>query len=275
LKRENNRKREDWIEASKTVWYLERLDDRSRMSGDVHVRFCERLRGKFPRATRLIVTGKSKRLLEQQVRPAIETFLAERGLKLSEEKTAITHITSGFTFLGQTFRKKGNGLHITPSKEGILSLKLKVGNLIRQHVSRPMPALVKALNQTLRGWGNYHRHVVSSEAFSHVDTYVYEQLWRMLRKRHPQKSRKWLRKKYWPTGQNGFKVQAKTKKGLSSYQVVRLSSIGIRRHIKIKAAANPYDPDFSAYIWNRRNNKEARLFSALSAREYRQSTQSC
>ncbi len=32
---------------------MRRLDDRSWMSGDVHVRFCESLRGRFPLATRL------------------------------------------------------------------------------------------------------------------------------------------------------------------------------------------------------------------------------
>ena len=31
---------------------MRRLDNRSRMSGDVHVRFCESPRGKVPRATR-------------------------------------------------------------------------------------------------------------------------------------------------------------------------------------------------------------------------------
>jgi len=106
-----------------------------------------------------IVTGKSKRLLENTIRPAIEKFLADRGLTLSPEKTAITHIKDGFTFLGQTYRKTGNVLHITPAKEGVLALKRKVGTVIRRHVSAPMPILVKKLNETLRGWGNYHRHV--------------------------------------------------------------------------------------------------------------------
>ena len=46
-----------------------------------------------------IVTGKSKRLLQEQVLPAIQAFLNERGLALSKEKTAITHIRDGFTFL--------------------------------------------------------------------------------------------------------------------------------------------------------------------------------
>jgi RNA-directed DNA polymerase len=136
-----------------------------------------------------IVTAKSKTLIVKYIRPAIERFLAERGLQLSEEKTVITHIKDGFTFLGQTFRKTGNVLRITPAKEGVLALRAKVGELIRKHVSAPMPVLIKKLNQSLRGWGNYHRHVVASEAFSRIDTYVYEQLWRMLRRRLRNKSK--------------------------------------------------------------------------------------
>ena len=67
-----------------------------------------------------------------------------------------------------------------------------------------------------------------------------------------------------------FAVRTKTKKGLKKvYQVVRTSSIGIKRHIKIKAAANPYDPEYSAYFWQRRNRKDSKLLPALSAREFR------
>jgi len=139
-----------------------------------------------------IITGKSKRLLENQVKPTVEGFLAERGLTLSEEKTVITYIKEGFTFLGQTFQKHGRVLHITPAKEGVLALIEKVGTLIRKHVSAPMPVLIKKLNETLRGWANYHRHVVASEAFGRIDSYVFEQLWCMIKRRHRKKSREWL-----------------------------------------------------------------------------------
>ena len=43
-----------------------------------------------------IVTGVSKELLEQEVKPLVEQFLRERGLELSLEKTVITHIDQGF-----------------------------------------------------------------------------------------------------------------------------------------------------------------------------------
>ena len=54
-------------------------------------------------------------------------------------------------------------------------------------------------------------------------------------------------------------------------QVIRLSSIGIKRYIKIKAKANPYAPQYAGYIWRRKNKKDSRLLSVLTAREYRAS----
>ncbi len=218
-----------------------------------------------------IITGKSKRLLECEVKPVLEAFLAQRGLTLSEEKTSITHIKHGFTFLGQTFQKQANVLHSTPAKEGVLALIRKVGTLIRVHVSAPMPTLIMALNQTLRGWGNYHRHVVASDAFLRVDRYVREQLWRMLRRRHPNRSKKWLPKKYWTYDGERliFRICAKTRKGLKRYQVVRLGSIGIRRHRKIKAKANPYARKDAGYFWQPRHDKESRFLPGLTSRESR------
>jgi len=219
-----------------------------------------------------IVTGKSKRFLEEKIKPAVEKFLAERGLTLSGEKTIIAYITDGFTFLGQTFRKHGRKLHITPSRGGVLALVRKLGMLIRKHASAPIPSLIKKLNQILRGWVNYHRHVVSSETFSRIDTYVFEQLWRMLRNRHPRKSKNWLFMKYWKASgkKHIFSVLAKTKKNSKRvFQVIRTCSIGIRRHIKIKAAANPYEPKDARYFRQRRNQKSSKFLPALSAPEFR------
>jgi len=53
------------------------------------------------------------------------------------------------------------------------------------------------------------------------------------------------------------------------YQVVRVCSIGIRRHCKIKADANPYLPEYRRYFWERCHNKEAKLLSELTARQMR------
>ena len=207
----------------------------------------------------LIVTGKSRRLLEKTVRPALDAFLGERGLQLSDEKTAITHIKHGFEFLGQTFRKRAGTLHITPSNDSVMALLRKLGTLIRNHVNAPMPALVKQLNQALRGWGNYHRHVVAGAAFSRVNLYVYRQLWRMLRRRHSGKSSKWLIRRYWDTTgpHRVFVATAHTKKGQRAYRVLRLTSTNSQRYVKVRADANPYRPADAAYFRRRRQDSEA------------------
>src|SRR5262245_11483225 len=84
---------------------------------EFHVRFREGLGVQFPRATRLIITGTSQLLLQYEVQPLVEQFLAERGLELSHEKTRITRIEDGFDFLGQTVRRYSDGkLRIKPSR---------------------------------------------------------------------------------------------------------------------------------------------------------------
>ncbi|MDY6862453.1 MAG: group II intron maturase-specific domain-containing protein [Thermodesulfobacteriota bacterium] len=111
---------------------------------------------------------------------------------------------------------------------------------------------------------------IASEAFSRVDTYVFEQLWRMVRRRHQNKTRGWLIKKYWSaTGKHVFSVVHKYKNKSRILKIIRVSSIGIKRHIKIKADANPYLSEFSYYFWRRKNIKEARLSGALSHRQYK------
>jgi RNA-directed DNA polymerase len=215
-----------------------------------------------------IITGKSKTILENNVVPAVKAFLAERGLQLSQEKTRVTYIRDGFTFLGQTFRKYGRVLRITPSKESVLSLLRKVGTLIRKYTGAPIEMLTKKLNQMLRGWANYHRHVVASRAFSRVDTYVYEQLWRMLRRRHHNRSRDWLIRKYWTAAGHKwhFAVKRKVKGTYRVYRVLRVSAIGIKRHIKVRSEANPYLPQYGKYFADRRQNRAAREMKGLTAR---------
>jgi RNA-directed DNA polymerase len=135
-----------------------------------------------------------------------------------------------------------------------------------------MPVLIKELNQVLRGWANYHRHVVASAAFQRVDNYVLERLWRMLWRRHPTKSADWLIKHYWSAAgsKRVFAVKAKTSKGTPKvYRLIRVSSIGIRRHVKIRAAANPYMSEDADYFGQRRHHKASRLLPAMSAREFR------
>src|ERR1035438_13235 len=78
-----------------------------------------------------VVTGANRELLEQKVKPALTAFLEQRGLELSEQKTVITHIQTGFNFLGHTVRKYGDKLLITPAKSKVQSLRQKISKRIQ------------------------------------------------------------------------------------------------------------------------------------------------
>ena len=78
-----------------------------------------------------IVTARTKEILEQKVKPAVVAFLTSRGLELSEQKTAITHIETGFNFLGQNVRKYEGKLVIKPAKDGTKALLQKTRDCIK------------------------------------------------------------------------------------------------------------------------------------------------
>lgn len=61
------------------------------MSGDVHVRICERLGVKLPRATRLLMGFESK-ADAQEMLLALKARLASFGLTLHEDKTRLIEI---------------------------------------------------------------------------------------------------------------------------------------------------------------------------------------
>jgi hypothetical protein len=74
------------------------------MSGDVHVRFCERLGGRFPGATRRVVTCKSRPEAEVAL-VAAERILEQLGVTLHAGKTRIVHVSQGFEFLGYKLKR--------------------------------------------------------------------------------------------------------------------------------------------------------------------------
>ncbi|MEV3808217.1 group II intron reverse transcriptase/maturase, partial [Aeromonas dhakensis] len=143
-----------------------------------------------------IVTGKSKEVLETQVLPLLNAFMAERGVELSAEKTLITHIGTGFDFLGQNVRKYNGKLLIKPSNKNVQTFLGKVREVLNRNKMALAWRIVQLLNPKIRGWANYHRHVVSSQAFSYVDHRIWQMLWRWAKRRHNNKPRHWVAEKY-------------------------------------------------------------------------------
>ncbi len=211
-----------------------------------------------------IITCVSKDILQNKVKPAIESFLAERGLELSQEKTKITRIDQGFDFLGQNCRKYKGKMLITPAKDNVRAFKENIIAVIKKCQALPAQTLISILNPKLRGWANYHRHIVSGRVFGKVDNCIYKQLWNWMRKKHPEKRKSWLVRKYWSNTSKiwTFSSVEKKKEKARCYKLIRTGSIGIRRHIKIKAEANPFDLNFADYFRKRKSgaSKQASVF---------------
>jgi RNA-directed DNA polymerase len=200
-----------------------------------------------------VVVAETKEILEQTVKPAIQKFMAERGLRLSEEKTVITHIREGFDFLGKTVRKFNTQLIVQPSKAAAKSIVEKLGTLLRQSRSIPYAVLLRKLNRLLRGWGNYHRFTSSSRVFSRVDYYLLQGIWRWIKRQHKGKRLRKHLSKYFAKGLWTHSAWTTDAKGSAKLiQLVRLTALGLRRHIKVRGAANPYDPQYSDYFRMRR-----------------------
>ena len=193
-----------------------------------------------------VVTGATRDLLETQVVPIIENFLAERGLILSSEKTTITHIDEGFDFLGKNHRKYSGKLLIKPSKLSVKQLLAKSRDKVRKLQAARQEDLIRVLNPLLRGWAYYHRHVVSKEVFRRVSHQVFHQLWRWAKRRHPKKGKRWIRHRYFDQAWN-FRCQT-DKEILTLFNIVKLP---IKRHQKPKLDANPYDPAWNLYFMKR------------------------
>jgi RNA-directed DNA polymerase len=144
----------------------------------------------------------------------ISGVLATMGLRLSADKTLITHIDEGLDFLGwhiQRRRKKGTSkryVYTYPSAKAVKAIRHKVKTLCRQvPVNLPLDDLLRRINPAVRGWCGYFRHGVASAVFSHLSHYVWQTVWRWLRRKHRRRSWKQLRRQYcgsrwWPAGEH-------------------------------------------------------------------------
>ena len=206
-----------------------------------------------------IITGSSKELLENEVKPCVEVFLAERGLELSKEKTLITHISEGFDFLGQNVRKYDGKLLIKPSARNVKAFLDSVREIIRVNRSVTQETLINVLNPKIRGWANYHRHVVSKETYAKVDHHIWRALWRWARRRHPHKSCRWVRQKYFRTQGQRHWVFASQTRGYDgrprTLWLLSAASTRIVRHVGVKSAANPFDPAWDSYFAERQGTR--------------------
>lgn len=207
-----------------------------------------------------VITGRTQELLETEIKPLVEAFLSQRGLSLSREKTKITHIDEGFDFLGQTVRKYRGKLLIRPSKNSVKKFLKSIREFTDQHRMATHSLVTEGLNPKIRGWCQYHRHVVSSKTFSKIRHELWKICWRWATRRHSSKTAQWIKDKYFiHDGRRdwcfGFRISDTRKGGKRAITLYDPTRVPIRRHIKIQSTCNPYDPSWKAYLQKRNQDK--------------------
>lgn len=143
------------------------------------------------------------------LREQIAAVLSTMGLRLSADKTLITHIDEGLDFLGwriQRHRKAGADrryVYTYPAKKSLASIIGKVKTACRMGTQQGLSVLLRYLNPVLRGWCAYFRPGVSFATFQYLRAYVWKRVIYWLRRKHHRITWKQLRRRYcdggwWP-----------------------------------------------------------------------------
>jgi RNA-directed DNA polymerase len=142
--------------------------------------------------------------------PEVAVVLSTVGLRLSAEKTLVTHIDEGLDFLGwriQRHRKRGtldrHYVYTYPAKKALRAVMAKVKAACHQDTNLAFEVLLHQLNRMLRGWTAYFRHGSSSATFNYLRSYLWKQVFGWLRRKHRRTNWKELRRRFtndgwWP-----------------------------------------------------------------------------
>ena len=221
-----------------------------------------------------IVTAKTPERLKEVIKPVIERFLADRGLRLSEEKTKITSIADGFDFLGQNLRKHEDKLVIEPSKTSVQGFLDKVRAIINSHKGHSAERLISTLNPIIRGWANYHRYSVCTRVFFRVDHIISGALFRWIRKRNQNKPKSWIVRKHFRSplaGPGVFCAKTRNKrKETIYYHIQKALNVSKLLFKKVIGSAHPYQPERFDYFANRKLKRHRIRGRSIREREWLQ-----
>jgi len=207
-----------------------------------------------------VVTAKTKEELEA-IKPVIVQWLAQRGLVLNDKKTRIVSVQEGFDFLGFNIRHYLGKCLIKPQRSKVLSFLQGIRKWLKQCRSASAEDVIRHLNPLLNGWAQYYRCVVSAKTFCYVRAQVWDYLWKWCKRRHPKKSMRWVKDKYFRAidGKDWTFFAKDTTSGDQNVIItlIDLSRMSILRHAKVKGSASPDDPTLVSY-WQSRFERQHR-----------------
>lgn len=120
----------------------------------------------------------------EEIKVEIQTFLRDTlKLRLSEEKTLITHVDDGFDFLGYRIhgaKRWSDGQWCLFSRvpaKAIRRFRETVKDITNKTFTDEVAAFT-ALSRLIRGWGNYYAYAADSRLMDSLDGFIYRELWK-------------------------------------------------------------------------------------------------
>jgi RNA-directed DNA polymerase len=196
----------------------------------------------------------------QEAKRDIKTFLeTELHLELSEEKTLITHVNDGFTFLGFHIQRvkpqRKWVVHLRPAEKAKERVKAKIKDLTSRNWSwMDEFTRLTTLNAIVRGWAGYYRHTSLLSDIDEIARYVWFRYLAWLEKKHQGSRPGQLVKAKTRVIHNRMRWTAVIREGdntLEAYQWMPTRKELARSHYYQKRIPHPYiwtgEPSYTDY----------------------------
>ncbi len=170
-----------WAEAKWNIPQYERQKNRQAGKGNYKmVRY----------ADDFVVVSNDRLAGVQQVKQEIKQYLeTELHLRVSDEKTQITHVNDGFEFLGfhiQRCKPEGHWvLYVRPTSKARERIKAKLKELTSQRwIWMDEYSRLRTLNATIKGWAEYYRHTSLSTDIEEISRFLWFRYLAFLLRKH-------------------------------------------------------------------------------------------
>lgn len=215
-----------------------------------------------------VITAASQRILTDQVKPRVNSFLRARGLSLNERKTQTVSIIKGLDFLGYNFRiypyrkRQTKYIRLTkPTKTRVKRVLMNCKKVIKS--SQQAGEIVYQQNPILRGWANYYSCTTAKRIFSMIGWRLWHMLLKWATHKHPTLGKRRLVQCYFK------KVEARTWVFYGTYNEKDILLFDIRRtpivRHRMVQEKTPYRERDQEYF-SKRRLKGAKSFVAWDKR---------
>ena len=144
---------------------------------------------------KFLFISQSRRQLVR-MKEQVELFFYERRVKIHKKNIYPQKISDGFDFLGWTFINHKSKVICKISKDSISQHSEDIKQLIKK-VNNPERLIIQ-LNSKIRAWENYHRCCNGTrKVWTYLNRYMYHLMLKWGRRRHSNKTKKWIYSKYW------------------------------------------------------------------------------